>query len=363
MSRNDEIKVGVLINMNRSSRNVLAWFMIFVVVLVSSWLFYGPSEDKSGSPSESSQTVKTTATAFTTHEEKENTSNDAATPEKSQTDAVVTETNPGEAESPYLLDHLPFKEDVVKAITVNIEGSGKKLPEKGQLYVLQSLRLTDMKAAAAELIPTEEAAKKAQLHFTLNQKSTSFDLIYNLANNSFEYDGHAYYADDQVLLLMQGLFGEQPEVVALNTLQEKAQAEEEKANMTAADTKGLEADQALVAGLDYESWEKQLAETKSSNDVVWEMPYYDDGMGQVKKARIYKDGVLELNRLIVFTNPNHQTRDGVKVGLTTADVKAKLGTKGLNVASRWRYKVGDYYRFHVYFQDEKVKYIAISQPL
>ncbi|MFD1179358.1 hypothetical protein ACFQ3W_24105 [Paenibacillus puldeungensis] len=349
--------------MNRSSRNVLAWFMIFVVVLVSSWLFYGPSEDKSGSSSESSKTVKTTATAIATNEEKENASNNTALPEKSPTDSAAKETDQGEVKSPYLLDHLPFKEDEVKVITVKMEGSSKKLPEEGQHSVLQSLRLTDMKAAAAEAAPSGEAAKKAQLHFTLNKNSTSFDLIYNLANNSFEYDGHTYYADDQVLLLMQSLSGEQSEVVTLSTLQERAQAEERKTGNTTAETEGLEASQALVDGLDYESWEKQLAETKSSNDIVWEMPYYDDGMGQVKKARIYKDGVLELNRLIVFTKSNHQTATGVKVGLTKESVKDKLGSKGLKVASRWRYKVGDYYRFHVYFQDEKVKYIAISQPL
>ncbi|MNW43879.1 hypothetical protein D3C74_210910 [compost metagenome] len=115
-------------------------------------------------------------------------------------------------------------------------------------------------------------------------------------------------------------------------------------------------------GLDFNGWEQQLDKAKPE-DMVWTKPFYDDGTGQVKQARLFKDGVLALNRMIVFTRSEHQAADGVKTGIGTDGVTAKLGPEALKLVSRWSYKVGDYFRFHVYFADGKVKYLALSQPL
>lgn len=323
--------------MNRTLRNAMAYAMMILVVLVAGWLFYGLPGNKSHSSDYGQR------------------GDQAAEMPADPADSAVKQ--PDAAESPYLLDHLPFKEEDVTAVTAKSDSGSVQVPAERQAALLQSLRLTDMQGAAVKESPEAER-KPVVLQFAL--KNSSYELTYDLALNAFQYDGHAYYADDQVLLLMQGLFRENGQLASLDALLEQARVEQEQAG--AAEPQALEATRAEVDGLDFDGWERRLAEEPAEN-VLWEKPFYDDSAGRVKQARLYKDGVLALNRIIVFTAADHQTADGVKAGIGEDDVMDKLGPQALKLASRWSYKVGDYYRFHVYFQDRKVKYVVLSQPL
>lgn len=315
---------------------MLAGLTMIIVVLVAGWIFYGHPD----APSDVSTNAPIQAPAAEPGED------------------AVGEGNIGaEAESPYLLDHLPFKEEEVLAIAAGANGINADIPADRQFAVLQSLRYTDMKSALAVPIPAA-SRKPVVLQFKLTD--TRYELTYDLTDNAFEYQGQYYYANDQVLLLMQGLFREREELASLDALLEQARVEQERAGTV--DPAPLEAEDALVDGLDFDGWERRLAEA-GPETLVWAKPFYDDGTGQVKQARLFKDGVLALNRMIVFTRSEHQAADGVKTGIDTDAVMAKLGPEALKLVSRWSYKVGDYFRFHLYFADGKVKYIALSQPL
>lgn len=314
---------------------MLAGLTMIIVVMVAGWIFYGRPD----APSEVSTNAPVQAPAAEQGEAAEETNIEAA------------------AKSPYLLDHLPFKEEEVLAITAGGNGLHANVPAERQFVLLQSLRYTDMKSALANPIP---AASRKPIVLQFKLADTNYELTYDLTGNAFEYQGKYYYADDQVLLLMQGLFHEREELASLDTLLERARVEQEQAGTV--DPDPLAAEDAMVDGLDFNGWEQQLDKAKPE-DMVWTKPFYDDGTGQVKQARLFKDGVLALNRMIVFTRSEHQAADGVKTGIGTDGVTAKLGPEALKLVSRWSYKVGDYFRFHVYFADGKVKYLALSQPL
>ncbi|MCH1641582.1 hypothetical protein MJ257_15840 [Paenibacillus timonensis] len=308
---------------------------MIIVVMVAGWIFYGRPDAPSG--------VSTNAPV--------------QAPAEEPGEAAGEANHEAADESPYLLDHLPFKEEEVLAITAGGNGIHADVPAERRFVLLQSLRYTDMKSALAAPVP---AASRKPIVLQFKLADTHYELTYDLTDNAFEYQGQYYYADDQVLLLIQGLFREREELASLDALLEQARVEQEQAGTV--DPDPLDAEAARVDGLDFDGWEQRLAKAQPE-EIVWAKPFYDDGTGQVKQARLFKDGVLAVNRMIVFTRPEHQSADGVKTGIGTEDVIAKLGPQALKLVSRWSYKVGDYFRFHVYYADGKVKYLALSQPL
>ncbi len=314
---------------------MLAGLTMIIVVMVAGWIFYGRPDAPSG--------VSTNAPV--------------QAPAEEPGEAAGEANHEAADESPYLLDHLPFKEEEVLAITAGGNGIHADVPAERRFVLLQSLRYTDMKSALAAPVP---AASRKPIVLQFKLADTHYELTYDLTDNAFEYQGQYYYADDQVLLLIQGLFREREELASLDALLEQARVEQEQAGTV--DPDPLDAEAARVDGLDFDGWEQRLAKAQPE-EIVWAKPFYDDGTGQVKQARLFKDGVLAVNRMIVFTRPEHQSADGVKTGIGTEDVIAKLGPQALKLVSRWSYKVGDYFRFHVYYADGKVKYLALSQPL
>ncbi|MNJ46624.1 hypothetical protein D3C77_417590 [compost metagenome] len=258
-----------------------------------------------------------------------------------------------EPASPYLLDHFPFTEEEVKSISASFKGDKKEIPVVRNFVVLQSLRFTDMQAAVTEIPSSTE---QTALQFTLVDNRV-IEVPYYLDNNSFEFEGKAYYADDQVLLLMHGLFRPNSELAVFDTLEERVRLEMEQAATT--EPEGVEREKVAVDDLIYDQWEERLQNEKSD----WDIPYYDNNTGQVREVRKFNNGILELNNKIVFTDSSHGTPDGIKVGLTEKEVVSKLDAEAWKLSSRWSYKSGDYFRFHLYYDDHKTKYIVLSQPL
>lgn len=276
--------------------------------------------------------------------------NPSAQPEE----AHLEQDQEGETDSPYLLDHLPLKEEEVNSISVIRSGTKIEIPSERQYVVLQSLRFTDMQAAVTE---TASSSEQVILQFNLANQRV-IEVPYNLENNAYEANGKAYFADDQVLLLMHGLIKPGSELGVFDALEERARLEMEQL-AEAGDPAGIEREQIAVDGLIYVDWEERLqAETAD-----WEIPYYDHAIGEVREVRKFQDGVLQLNNKIVFSDSSHETPGAVKVGLTATEVTEKLDADARKLRSKWSYKSGDYFRFHLYFNDSKVKYMVLSQPL
>src|SRR5690606_24899496 len=141
-----------------------------------------------------------------------------------QPTASLEEDRAGEEDSPYLLDHLPFKEEEVGSISVIHSGIKTEVPTERHYVVLQSLRFTDMQAAVTETPPSSE---QIILQFNLT-KQRVIEVLYRLDNNAFEAAGEAYYADDQMLLMMHGLLRPESELGVYDTFAERARLEMEQ---------------------------------------------------------------------------------------------------------------------------------------
>lgn len=324
---------------------------MILVALAVGWMFYGPSVLPFSNNPEGKALEDTGNSAGSIKSE------DLSGQAENENDAINDANIHTSQESPYLLDRLPFTAEEVTAITVGGHGSSYDVPEERRAVLLNSLRFTDMDSALAEPLPAA-SRQPVVLQFALPGKS--FDLTYDLTANAFEHEGQYYYADDQVLLLLQGLLQEREELASLDALLEQARVEQEQAEP--ADPKALAPERAEVAGLDYLGWEQRL-EQAGTDEIEWTKPFYDDNTGEVKQARLYQDGVLLLNRMVVFTQANYATQDGIKPGISAGEVERKLGSEASKLTSRWSYKLGDYFRFHVYYQKEQVQYVVLSQPL
>ncbi|AZK45478.1 hypothetical protein [Paenibacillus lentus] len=279
-----------------------------------------------------------------------------------QEPAPLEEDQMGEADSLYLLDHLPFKEEEVSSIkeeevsSISVIHSGIKIevPTERQYVILQSLRFTDMQAAVTDESPLSE---QIILQFNLTNQRV-IEVPYSMDNNAYEVAGKAYYADDQVLLLMHGLIRPESELGVYDTFEEKARLEMEQLEEQS-EPQGIELEQITVDDLLFIDWEERL----KTEIADWEISYYDHATGEVREARKFKDGIIQLNNKIIFSGGSHETPGGVKVGLTTTEVNNKLDADPRKLPGKWSYRVGDYFRFHLYFDDSKVKYMVLTQPL
>lgn len=263
------------------------------------------------------------------------------------------ESSSEEAVSPYLLDYLPFTEDEVKSVSVVHGGAKKKVPSERKEVLLQSLRFTDMQAAVTE-VPS--FAERTVLQFNLNNDQV-IELPYYLESNAIAAEGKAYYANDQVMLLMHDLLKPDSELGVFAALEQRIRQEMEQGVLT--EPQGVDREKIAVDGLIYAQWEDRL----KSEEAEWEIPYYDYASGEVRKVAKYKAGVLYLYNQIVFSDSTHETPDGVKVGLTPQEVDNRLDAEASTLPSIWSYKSGDYFRFHLYYDNSKVKYMVLSQPL
>lgn len=271
-----------------------------------------------------------------------------------QPTASLEEDRAGEEDSPYLLDHLPFKEEEVGSISVIHSGIKTEIPTERHYVVLQSLRFTDMQAAVTE---TASSSEQIILQFNLTNQRV-IEVPYRLDNNAFEAAGKAYYADDQMLLMMHGLLRPESELGVYDTFEERARLEMEQLEELS-EPQGIEREQIAVDGFIYIDWEERLRMETAD----WEIPYYDHATGEVREARKFKGGIIQLNNRIIFNDSSHETPDGVKVGLTAAEVTNKLKADARKLPSKWSYRSGDYLRFHLHFDSSKVKYMVLSQPL
>lgn len=228
---------------------MLAGLTMIIVVMVAGWIFYGRPDAPSG--------VSTNAPV--------------QAPAEEPGEAAGEANHEAADESPYLLDHLPFKEEEVLAITAGGNGIHADVPAERRFVLLQSLRYTDMKSALAAPVP---AASRKPIVLQFKLADTHYELTYDLTDNAFEYQGQYYYADDQVLLLIQGLFREREELASLDALLEQARVEQEQAGTV--DPDPLDAEAARVDGLDFDGWEQRLAKAQPE-EIVWAKPFYDDG--------------------------------------------------------------------------------------
>ena len=265
----------------------------------------------------------------------------------------------GKVINPYLLERQSWKENDVEAIIIKWEGKKASLSQYDTQIIFDALRWTDTTMAEAKVATAPSATSSAQdvqLQFDVGAKEPIV-LPYDVGLNAYAVDNKWYYANDQVLLLMNRVMKRDTKLALFDRLKQEAMIEEQQAVTDEADQ--MQAKQLQIDGLDFKGWQQKLTQ----DTALWKIPFYDNDTAQVSEVAKSADEIVMLPGQIVFMDRSHQTKNGIKIGMSKNEVQRILDVKALKLPTRWSYKVGDYYTFHLYFEQDKVVFLVLTRPL
>ncbi|MCQ6557735.1 hypothetical protein [Paenibacillus mendelii] len=262
----------------------------------------------------------------------------------------------------YLKDQLPFStESTALSLTIHDKLNNKDItiPSNRQYVILQNFNWLDLeKSKAGGLDSTADAARSdSSVIIRIQENDDTFEIPYWPNTNTFEWRGSHFYADSQVLRLMQGLLAPESRLGRIDRLEEQARMEMEQG--TTESEVNYKSDRLAVDGKDINGWEAELSKQQAGSS----LSYYDDSLQKIESVQEKDDDIIALGGYVFFESDRHTTKDGVKVGLTPDQVIDKLGEPNSKTTSKWSYRLGDYLKFHLYFDDGKVAYIALLMPL
>ncbi|MER7797976.1 hypothetical protein [Microbacterium sp. NPDC096154] len=268
----------------------------------------------------------------------------------------------GKVINPYLLEQQSWREKDVKAITIKWEGKKSSLSKYDTQTILDALRWTDTTIAEAQVATATSStssmfsAQNVQVQIDVGAKEPIV-LPYDVTVNAYEVDSKWYYANDQVLLLMNRVLEQDKKLALFDHLKQQATIEEQQATTDEADQ--IQAEQLQIDELDFKGWQQKLTQETA----LWKIPFYDNDSVQISEVINIADEIVMLPGQIVFMDRSHKTKNGIKIGMSKNEVERILDVKTLKLPSRWSYKVGDYYTFHLYFEQDKVAFLVLTRPL
>lgn len=257
-----------------------------------------------------------------------------------------------------LKDQLQFSTESEMTISVHDAQNGKdfEIPADREYVILQGLNGTDLTAAKAPEATSSGSEERVFLRFSVDGKI--YQIPYRQKTNTIEWKGQSFYVDDGIMLLMHGLLLPETKLTKIDRVFE--QTRKEQANGQVIEHEKLyDGERLQIDGKDYAAWVEEL----KSLPLVSEKKYYNYFTEKMDSIRQYEPGITALNLAILFEDPKYGTKDGIRVGLTEAEVIGKLGEPNKKLDIKWSYKDGDYAKFHLYFEDGKVLYIVITMPL
>lgn len=257
--------------------------------------------------------------------------------------------------TPYIKTTRINNEDVT-SITVRISESDRSIDVPLERYytILDGLHWMDELIAKAD----EQEKPSKPVVIRVKTKTDIYEIPYDLATNRLQIEGDWVYAYDYTLLIMHSLLVPESDIGKIDTLFEEARIEFDK-NSSITDTHLINFEQANIYNKDYNSWEKELKNVETRRRIM----YYDDATKTVRALSFFTNGIIALNRQLLFTDPKYKTLDGVHVGMPREEALIRLGAPNINLVSHWGYKVGDYIKFHLYFEEDKIKWISLTMPL
>lgn len=265
---------------------------------------------------------------------------------------METENSVPDRDRDYMKKILPFKqEDIVDVafyrgkektpLNINVKNSMQMTFQS--LYWLQDNAKTDIDFT--ELLDLEPI----YIVFKLKDKIIKYAYFYE--ENIIVINGEAFYPGVYLYLTFNQIL--EPNSIIAKISKSLVYEDIKRVNDSIYHFSRLE-----VNGKDYVQWEKEL--TKLTK--VKAIPYY--GMNeQIDFIEVYKEGIVKFDLKIVFTNDTYKTKDGITIGLTKDEVENKLGKPNSIAGNIWSYRRGDYLRFHIIFEGDKVKYLMETIPL
>jgi len=248
-----------------------------------------------------------------------------------------------------------FEWDVI-SMTLHSSKSDLSISVPADRYFMITQGLHWMDVSIAKSDQQEKAFEPVTIH--IETKTDIYEFPYDLATNRLYLEDEWVYASDYTLLIMHGLLDPQSEIGIMDTMLWNAWQEFER-NPEIEYKHSLKFDQSYVNQMNYTDWEEELRGTETRTSFM----YYDNGTEEVQSLSIYTNGIIALNRQLLFTDAKYQTASGVHVGMSREEALIGLGEPSIKLDSHWGYRVGDYTIFHLYFEDNKIKWISLTIPL
>jgi hypothetical protein len=257
---------------------------------------------------------------------------------------------------------IPFTKEEITSISVTRVSDGKVIPyDPAKDQVLNS---------ALDFIYSDAMSYQSAGHLDVDANQ-AIQIKYTTSRGNFvynyQYDINAIIIGDKPNYLGIGVYRffakelePESEFGELVKLQNAAYEELLlKESPTYDESFRQDSDKMTIGGKDYNAWEKELNQRTPERSV----PYFDPLRDGISHTSVYPDGIILSDLLITFSTTQYSTKDGIKVGLTKAQVLKMLGEPNMKLKTEWSYFQGDYLKFKLLFQDDKLKYIELRMPV
>ncbi|MCR8657471.1 hypothetical protein [Paenibacillus endoradicis] len=256
-----------------------------------------------------------------------------------------------------LQDDPSYDSEKVESITVQY-GSNEPytVPENREYVILQSLYWLDLTVAKAE----DQTIADDNMMIHINSTDNIVAIPYDINKNTFQLGDTLYYATDEVAKMMYGQYKQESEIANIDRIYSNASKEAAESISTVNESFQYDYEQLVIDDMDFHTWKEHLSNDSKEMNIV---NYYDNGSGKVSSIKYYEDIAVVSEREVIFISDSVATKDGIKIGLTKDEVLTTLGKSNLENDSQWSYKIGDYLKFHLYFEDNKVVLMSLTLPL
>ncbi|TLS50121.1 hypothetical protein EMG79_27625 [Klebsiella pneumoniae] len=261
---------------------------------------------------------------------------------------------------------LPFTLEVEEDATVYVQKVGStdvfELAPHQAVIALQTLRLTKP-SPFVEWLEEVPSGPKASIVIAsgANAYETSFYYEKNVLSSATDNPtgtGYLYAYDTHLSLLLYELFEPKTAMGTVGAFYDALIAESTPSEGGVQTEGAVEPERLTVEGKDYLAWEAELSGAEPLEETS-----FVGFEGELEPMAAYDGGVLKLNLAYAFTEPGYATPDGIEVGTTREDVLVKLGAPNRALPDAWGYRIGDYFRFYLYFADDEVAAMLLTIPL
>ncbi|MFC5702593.1 hypothetical protein ACFPVX_14915 [Cohnella faecalis] len=259
---------------------------------------------------------------------------------------------------------LPFDTEKVRSITVERTGQLQviTIPEDRVFLILKDLYYTNLDKALAYEQPSGKNGAVLRLH----TPDRSYAIPYDLDTNTYKFNDKLYYADDKVAFLMYFLLKPESDLAKVERLTAQADREMEQSRAIVDESFSYDIKRFEINDLDYNGWSRKAYLNKAFPTInYYSYNVVDNSVANFVVDLRYNERnaiVYSLNS-IFFLNDYTSTSDHIKVGLTKKQVLEKLGKPNLQLNSKWSYKIDDYLRFHIYYENDRVAGISLTMPV
>jgi len=255
-----------------------------------------------------------------------------------------------------LQDEPTYDEAKVQSISIQQGSDQYAVPETREYVILQSLYWLDLSVAKS----VEQTINEGDIFIYIHSADQTLVIPYDRTNNTFQLGESSYYASAEVAKLMAGIFHPDSELAKLDVVFTAAYEQRAAGSKGIDESLRYDAEQFKINNMDFNEWKMSLVNNSEGEAIA---PYYDEGSQTVSAIYYYDNQALLFDREIVFISDRVETKDGIKLGLTKEEVLSSLGKPNLDTEAQWSYSIGDYLKFHLYFDNNKVAYISLTSPL